>query len=177
MSTIRKIFIHTFLVFCILFVSFQVSAGTQPYSDTAENFAIEIPTDWQIRSQYLGTAVMALSPQTDPADTFPENVNVVTEALQLDMSVQEYYDANLVSMKGMLTDLSVSEALPLSLAGTQAIQMTATHTMKGFHAKVLGIFLTHNKKGYVITCTATPQTFDQYKAAFQTIISTFKFLQ
>jgi len=36
-------------------------------------------------------------------------------------------------------------------------------------------YMVHDNKGYVITCTAAPETYDNYKIIFDEVVQSFQF--
>lgn len=145
------------------------------FTDSAEGFSIEFPADWETRPKYSGTVVISLSPVSGPSDRFRENVNVVTEPLPTPMDIETYYQANLKGMEGALKNFKILGKKTVSISGKPAIQVVTTHEMGQITAKALAYFMTHNNKGYVITCTATPDSFDATKSQFEQISNTFTF--
>lgn len=163
------------LVLVILPTIAQAQAKT--HTDRDHGFSISFPAAWRVEPNYLGTAVFALSPIEGQEDTFRENINVVHETLPVVITSQQYYDANLKSMKAMLKDFSVSEVLSIQHQASPAILMIGAHTMGQNNVKTLALFYTHGKNGFVITCTAPPETFDRYKSDFQASLGSFNVLK
>jgi len=176
---LKKINFISLIMLFVMTISLPTLAleSMKTFNDKKEGFAIEFPENWETKTEFMGTAIISLSPKADLTDTFRENVNVVTEDLPMTMTAKQYYEANLVSMRKMLKEFAVITSSTVTLDGAPAIKMIATHAMGNNKSKNMTFFFTRGKKGFVITCTATPQTYTQYKPVFDTISMSFKFVQ
>lgn len=141
-----------------------------------DGYVIRYPGDWQLVPKFMGTDTMAISPKSDPADTFQESVNVVFEDMQQSMTPQAYQVANLPAMQSQLQKFTVVSEKTMQLpAGYNAIDMLYSHEFNGVPITVRAIFLTRGTLGYVITCSASPSSFADFADIFDDVVSSFEF--
>lgn len=143
------------------------------YYNGAEDFSLKLPEPWEIREGTMGAAVIVLSPQSGPSDDFTENVNVVVERLPKSMSAKEYEVATR-RMLSTLGDFAPIDEGACDIDGREAVWVVYSHRMK-HRMKVLMYVLTRGRKAYVITCTATPETFEEYEPVFREVARSFRF--
>lgn len=143
-----------------------------PYTNPGGGFTIMYPGNWERRM--VGTTMVALSPQESPADTFRENVNVVFETLPAPMTPQQYALLSRQTMQRQLNNFVMIEQGGAGVAGQPAHYMVYQHFM-GQNLTVLAYFLVRGNRGYVITCSASPQTFARFRPFFVQIANTLSF--
>jgi len=134
-----------------------------------------LPEDWEMKEGLMGTAVISLSPQENSGDQFRENLNVSYEDLPGDMSAEEYFKLSEPAMTKMLTAFQQYENGRVSINEADAKWIIYGHSMGNLNLKVLTYFLVNNGRGYVITCSSTPEQFSNFKKKFQKIADTFQF--
>lgn len=169
-----------------LFITFLVSSTLLPqtsfaktsylkYNNSKTGYSIKYPSDWQTREEnndFIMT--MFTSPAEDINDNFYENTNVVVEKAP-GYTVQQYFDANLKNMEapGSLQDFKILEQGKTIVNGKKSIFVAYTHTYNQLQLKVLAYFFCNGKNGYVITSTASPESFSKYEANFKSIVNSF----
>jgi len=145
------------------------------YYNKEKGFSIRFPDQWEKKEGLMGTAVAALSPQQDPADDFRENVNVVVEDMPKALGLEEYFQANLANMGRLMTDYREVERGELTVYKNDARWLVYSHSMGLVETKVLAYILVRGSRGYVITCSAAPDQFPEYRAQFEEIGRSFRF--
>jgi len=145
------------------------------YTNKEKGFSIKFPADWERKEGMMGTAVLALSPQEGTADQFRVNVNVTIEDLPKTLSLDEYVAAALGALRKVLTDLEEHENSAMNVAGTPAKRLIFSHRMGAIKVKAMQCVLVKGTRGYVITCSAAPDQFDNYRPKFDEIVQSFRF--
>jgi serine/threonine-protein kinase len=145
------------------------------YYNKDKGFSINLPSMWEVKEGFMGTTVLALSPQENPSDQFRENINVVVAELPKKVALEDYVQANVTNMSRLLTDFQVHEKGQLILSNTDARWVIYSHRMGTLNIKVLVYVLVQGRRGYVITCSAAPEQFPKYKSKFEEIVQSFKF--
>ncbi len=144
------------------------------FSNPEDGYSIVFPKDWQTQANYLGTSVFSTSPQSGPLDDVSENINIVAEKFTTPITSDQYFQANLTSMKRILKNLNILESAPVNVGGFTAVRAVITHDVNHRTQKNISYFLATGGRAYVITCSAEPQTFDAFKNVFDSVVATFK---
>ncbi len=133
----------------------------------AKGFSVVLPETWERQENAHGTVVLALSPQADASDTFRENINVVVEDLPGEYSVADYYLANQDQLRKVMTDFVEVQLGETIIQGQSAKRLVFTHRMGQLNLKVLQYYFSKGKRGFVVTCTAAPESYAQFEAEFE----------
>lgn len=138
-------------------------------SKTKSGDILTFPKDWQVQHDYMGCLIMGLSPLENEYDQFRENGNAVMEKLPGSMTYDEYTNANLETMKRVMTNFVVIETSDDEVNGFECKKIVYTHTMGQLDIKVLSYFLVDGKEGYVLTFSASPEQYEKYLPEFKRI--------
>jgi len=145
------------------------------YYKKQEGFSIRFPAEWEQKENVMGTVVIALSPAEGEADTFQENVNVVVEALPAPMDLEKYLELGMANLKNLLSAGQEPEVSDTTLGGEKAKRVVYQTTMGQIGVKGTLYVAVKGHRGYALTCSATTDSFDAYKARFAEIAGTFRF--
>ena len=143
--------------------------GWKRYEFDEQKCSLAAPSGWT--HQDAGMAQVLLSPSD--ATAFRENVNVVREKLPSSLSASVYRDKSLQSMQAMLPGYEQLDTGETRLGGREAAYIAYRHRMGGQDLRVLAFLVTRGTSGYVVTCTATGESFDRYEDTFRKIADTF----
>ena len=143
------------------------------YRTREHGFGIIPPAGWETQEGTGMPGVAFLSPPQGPGDMFRENVNVVVEKLPSAMTTEEYAKACSDMMAIGMTDFrSVSETA-VEVNGRTAMRYVSTYRVGSNDIKAISYLTAKGKKGYVITCTALPNSFDEFEKTFEECCRTF----
>ena len=145
------------------------------YYKKADGFSIRFPAEWEQKENVMGTVVIALSPAQGADDAFRENVNVTVEALPTPRTLDEYCNLSMANLKSLLSAGQEPEVSDTTLGGEKAKRVVYQATMGQIGVKGVLYVAVKGDRGYAITCSATPDSFDAYKAQFERIVGTFRF--
>ena len=98
-----KVRVSVIIPIIIIFVSCSKKDPDRCYNGKG-GFSIEFPKDWEIKEDYMGSLVMALSPLKNSQDDFRENIIITIEKLSKDMTIDEYLDFNMAKLGKFFTD-------------------------------------------------------------------------
>ncbi len=140
-----------------------------------KGFSIKYPPAWQTQESFAGTEIIGYVPAESPMQDWRENVNVVIENLPTEMTSEAYDNAAHEMMEKYLTDLNVVGSAAATLDGRDAVRYEHSHRMGTRQLRVLGYSVVKGRRAYVITCTATPETYDATLPTFEDIVKTFRF--
>ena len=145
------------------------------YYKKADGFSIRFPAEWEQKENVMGTVVIALSPAEGEADAFRENVNVVVETLPTPMDLGKYLELSMANLKKLLAVGQAPEVSEATLGGEKAKRVVYQMTMGQISVKSTLYVAVMGRRGYAITCSATPDSFDAYQEPFEKIVETFRF--
>ena len=174
MNRTRTIIIsNVVFLLCLLFGC--SSKDPDRYYSKKDDFSIKPLKEWENKSDVMGCSVMTLSPLENATDQFRENVNVVVEKLPGQMALDEYFNASIANMKKLFTDFQENEKGNVSIDDTDAKWLIYSTRMGSLKLNNKVFFLVHDNRGYVITCSATPDGFPRFRKSFDEIAQSFQF--
>ena len=159
----------------VLIVSGCSSKQAERYNNSKDDFSIKFPKEWENKEGFMGTDVISLSPRENAADQFRENVNVVVEKIPDGMSLNDYFDTNLPKLSKVIRDFQQVETGNTIINDNVAEWLIYTGSIGTINLKSKQYYIVHDNKGYVITCSATPGTYDNFKNVFDEIVQSFQF--
>jgi hypothetical protein len=167
----------TVVLFMISIGIFNGCSSKDPdrYYCKKDDFSLKLPKEWETKEGFMGSSVISLSPLENSADQFRENVNVVVEKMPGEMPLDEYFTGNIANMKKFFTEFQEDEKGNTSIDETDAKWLVYSGKMGTLSVKNKVYFIIHDKRGYTITCSATPDGFARYKKTFDAIAYSFEF--
>jgi serine/threonine-protein kinase len=152
------------------------SKPTKPgqYTNTKDGFSITAPASWEKAEGKMGMTVVFVEPLAGASDTFRENVNVVVEKLPAGMGLDGYVKACNEALAKMMTNFKEVSSARVKLGENDAQRNVYQHKMGVYDLKVLGYFVVHGGRAYILTCTATVDEYDNHEPAFEDICKTFQ---
>lgn len=168
---------HRAVSMMVLILLLSGCSGKEPgrYYNSRDNFSIKFPEEWENTEGFMGTAVISRSLLENNADQFRENVNVVVEQLPREMSLDEYGAAGIQNLPRVITDFQEIENGATTINEHDAKWLMYSGRVGTIRLKCKQFYMVHNKRGYVITCSATPETYDSYKYTFDDVAMSFQF--
>jgi len=153
-----------------------VTASTEfvVYISNDNGFSIRFPSSWEKREGVGGSVVAALSPQTNPADQFRPNANVIVKDLHRNATLEEYMHAVITYMNKQ-SGFQIHDKGQIKINSSDAGWILYSQRRESINFKVLTYILVQKRRAYQITCTATVDQFARYKKKFEDIAQTFKF--
>ncbi len=145
------------------------------YYNSKDDFSIKFPKGWENKEGFMRTDIISLSPKTNAKDQFRENVNVVVEQLPDGMNLSKYFDANLPKLSNVIQNFQEIDAGTAIINDNEAEWLIYTGNIGTSNLKSKQYYMVYNGKGYVITCTATPETYNNYKNIFDETVQSFQF--
>ncbi len=135
------------------------SGGGDRFSDPAGKYSIEVPSAW-ISAQDSPKAWFL----NDEKDEFRENVNILTETIPSNMSLDSYVDLSISKAPGMIRQFKVQEREKFTLdSGTEAYRLVYTGSPTSVSADLnftfLAVVAVKDGTAVTLTMTAPPTTF------------------
>ena len=131
-----------------------------------DNYEITVPTGWMAQRTDSDALFILYSP-VEEDDTFRENVNLVEEQLLLKTTPENYLKAARTNLTAAFGEFDILEQgkdyhIIRLETGDQELQLMQCARIKG-------------KTAIVITCTASPESFERYQPVFKEIVGSFKY--
>ncbi len=168
--------LSSFLAIALVFLLNGCSSkDPDRYYSAKDDFSIKLPDKWETKEGYMGTSVMSLSSLEGAGDQFRENVNVVVEKLPKEMTLDEYMSGNLSNLPRFITDFRESGRGGTTLGDIDAKWLTYTGRMGTSNLAFKQYFMVRGDRGYVITGTATEETYPRFKNTFEQTAESFQF--
>ena len=151
------------------------TAGYLTYSDATYGFRIQYPPDWSEQAGTAGSVVAFLSQPQGPSDDFRDNVNVLVQDLpDPSTSLQQYTDLSIRQGPDVIDGFKLLSSGPSVLASRSAERVTYLGRPGGRDLKFEAVWLVEKGRAYVVTYTATPDTFDSLEPMAEAIIESFR---
>ena len=144
------------------------------YTSKKDGFTITAPKSWGKAEGVMGATVAFLEPQAEPSDAFRENVNVVVEKLPAGMGLDGYLKASDQNMAKMLTDYVEVSSARVKLGENDAQRIVYRHRAGIYNLKCLLYLVVHGGRGYVLTCTAIVDEYEDHEPVFEDTCKTFQ---
>jgi hypothetical protein len=154
---------NLFLVICITCTAFTLNAQTYK-TYKSESMSIQYPEGWKAEPNEAPVEFFISSPLAGKEDGFMENVNLVKEPTEL--SLQDYIALNKENLAGILSAKITAEG-EATLGKQKAAYLVYEFTYGDKALKTLAYFIVVKGKAYVLTCSASPASYDTYLATFK----------
>lgn len=158
------------------FTTFLLSCGGDDDDNNdvepVAEFEIEFPTDWEVQDSVPVPLIVAgFSPPDGDTDTFRESINVgKEEAPGLDLDT--YAIAGKESLIVFQDFEKVSEQ-SIEINSRAAEELIYSFNLNGVMVQNIVHIYYANDIGYVVTASATKESFDSFSPAFDSILGTF----
>jgi hypothetical protein len=163
------------LLLSLLFLTGKNSIAQtfKTYKDAVNHFEITIPESWAVTQSNPRLKFIAIRPQTEKSTSIPENINLNFISAP-DGNLDAAFNMSIESNSALNGFISISEK------GTAADKhykwyinthkdLQSDQTMQSI------VFVYYNKqKAVLLTCTASPVNFGNYKPAFFKIANSLK---
>lgn len=131
------------------------------------NFVLQIPDDWQDRS--IISFVASVAP-----NEFAPNVVVTKEAVDAEMSVEDYAHREFSVTQAEIPDLNIIERRNTTINGKPAVQIVQKIAAHNLNLQQLQTFILGDEEIFIITCAAAASSFAAHLPRFQKIVNSFQ---
>lgn len=166
-----------FLIYCLFSCDFKGKVDNEEnrYVSSELGFSVLNEFEWEI-TELKENIVILNSPLEDSLDNFAESVNLTREKAP-GYDLNQYVEANLSSLKKYLKEvIIINPATDLKIDNQDFKTLTYSHTSMGFKTISLIYLGVKENVGYVISCNAKEEDFNDYKSQFERIVQSFKYL-
>lgn len=134
------------------------------------NFALNVPDDWQDRSVISFVAKVA-------PNEFAPNIVITSEPVNDDVSIEDYAKRQFSVTQAEVEGLTILEQNNIEIGGRPAVQIVQKIAAHGLNLQQLQTFLLAESQIFIVTCTATSTTFEQHLPNFGKVIESFRLKQ
>ncbi|WP_372633935.1 PsbP-related protein [Cohnella sp.] len=139
-----------------------VPAGYKLFEDKVHGTTIQYPEDWTLQEGVIGIAVF-LAPPEDANDPFSENINFIVEDLGgQSVSAKDYLELTKQQLGQLIQDFTLVDEEVDTEEGSDAAYMAYTGKQGDLELTWMQTVEIHEGKAYIITFTATRDSFDKY---------------
>lgn len=136
-------------------------------------FQIGYPANWQVMEGFMGTVVSFLSPLVNSADTLTENVNIMVQPLEDELSLAEASYAALAELK-QTENFRLLESMPIVVDKARAHAVIYTGSAEPV-LKFKQAWTIHDGSFYVFTFASSVDSYRNYVRIFDRMVSTIHF--
>ncbi len=140
-----------------------LAAAEETMHIRCENVEVDVPAGWLVTYTQSPPLFVLYAPPKEN-DTFPEIVNLVVELLPQKMSVPEYMQASMETLKTVFSTIEPVES-------GDGFHINSVE-INGVHLLQIQFFFVRDSTAYVLTCSADPEDFPRYRDTFTAIADT-----
>ena len=163
------------LFFAVALSLATASAQATPYTDKANNYALELPADWQTKTDPIVTMVAVPGDLIKEVNAFP-NIKVVARAMPVGYTLDSLCDAS-VKQWGPIWKVLSDKHVTTGKTVTRRLELEQTIPIANQKTRVLKAFAVGSDKYYIVSCSDKPENFEKSKASFEAVIDSHKLSQ
>lgn len=181
----KKLLLSITCLFPASLILAQEMTPTAPQRDadwvtlTDSAFTIQYPANWTVdKSGLMGAKFMLFAPLDDAGDNFKENINLqVTDLGAPDVvTLDVFADAATEQIKQFITEAKVVRAEKKGMGDAEYYEMEFTGTQGELLLHWEQHYRIRGQYAYILTFTASQESFDTYKVQAEKILGTFRIL-
>ena len=172
---LASLLISTFILGASIFVTGCTNKEPGRYYNDEKAFSIVVPDDWQQSEDFMGVDFMAMSPIKNVQDTFSENMNVITEDLGLEISLEDYYTMSIQNLDVIMDNYTITEEGAATIGGQPAKYLKYDYEVNGLKIDIVTYLTMNGKQAYVLNFGASPDTAEEFKPIFDEMVASFRF--
>lgn len=138
-------------------------------------FSIQLPEGWVVKKGHQGTVLLAAIPDGSSYSIIHQNINVVIEAINDSMSLEEYIDGQIALLKKLRGFLIKNRGYTV-ITGKQWPWFTYEYTILDTVYSAIVLVNKKNGRVFVITGIAEKKEFATFRKIFLDTARSFRFL-
>ncbi len=145
------------------------------YQNKPYGFSLQFPSDRTFEENVYGSTVMLFTPQAT-GDKLRENVGIIVQELPQSYTLDEYATLTISELEQMIPEFKIVSTGSVILADNYPAYTIMYQGKQGqFDLQRQQVFGIIDKQVYIITYTATTDTFSSFMDEVHTIISSLSF--
>ena len=163
----------TLSFFIFATISFAQGKFTN-YHDDIRGFSISFPSDWELKKDYMNTAICAFSVLQNKDDDFREGVSVGYFKKDSKLTLDEFYKTNLRKSFLLKDNYYESESGLTKIAEKSTKYLICSYSVGGMSYKsIYFIFFVNQSTCCMIAGVSVPNSFNNYRIKFAKIAHSF----
>jgi len=151
----------------------QSTSNFQTYESKTDKFSIQFPREWTFQENVYGASVMFFSPLAKD-DILRENLGIIKKELDKEYTLTDYYTITQPELQKLIPNFTEVSNETLQINGIDAQKLIYKGTQGDVKLQWEQVYLIKNKVVYIITYTATEDTFDEYIKDVETTIGSLE---
>ncbi len=146
------------------------------YENARVGVKVDYPRNWTIEEDIApGLATVAfLSPREGISDTFLENVSITVETLPQPVTLGEYTETAINTLRQDITNFTIIESVSTTLGDNPAYELISTGEVEGVGMKWMQIWTIKGNKAYVFTYSALSYTYSRFQQVVEDMADSFE---
>lgn len=136
------------------------------YYNKVMQFSILLPESWE---QYENIEGVVIAASSDKAD-----INIVVKNIPSHVGLDEFFNVNLSKLQQLLPNIRLLARGNSVISNHKAKWIKYSLLTEKGDLEIIAYMLLISEKAYVITCSASPNDFLQFKLLFEEIAKSFK---
>ncbi len=145
----------------------------QTYENKEYNFTIQVPGARTFQENVFNAVVMFKTPVTE-GDTITENVGIAISTLDKEYTIDDYYAITKPQLEERIAWFTEISNENLDINGIQGKKLVYKGKQGSYDIQWKETYIIKEKTLYVITYTATVDTYEQYAEKVDEIITTLE---
>ncbi|MCZ7647664.1 MAG: hypothetical protein M5U26_20805 [Planctomycetota bacterium] len=145
-----------------------------PWRNEARRVGLELPRSWERKEGAGDTLLTAMSPALDAKDGYRENLNLVVQALPVEMNAAEYGKTWLFMGAKQLVEFKALGHGPVTLDGKTLYRIEYAGRMGTLNLTVIGYCAVRGTEGVALTFVSVTEQAESFKPVFEGIAKTLK---
>lgn len=176
-----KRFINISLVLTLIFLLCGCSGakakneGYSLYRSSPVGVEIEYPSFWEVTDDKTKRIVAFASPNEGFADTFRDNVTIMSVEIGLeDLAFDDYVIEYIKKLPETISKYNKLSEEEITVGDCRAYQIAYEGNTNEGELRICHMFIQSGKYVYIYTFMAEPQSYDYFGSNSQVMLSTFK---
>lgn len=145
----------------------------ETYESKTLGVQIGHPKGWDAQEE--GGSLYFVSPKENSADAMRENVNLIVETLPERQKLDDY-TKNVLTEVADLKGYKLLSSRSRRLGALAGFGITYSATIQNHDLRFEQVWALKDKKAYILTIAASPETMPQYARVFARMLKSFKLL-
>lgn len=146
-------------------------SGMRVYRSVEHGLSLHFPASWSARERAFGTLVSFLSPPENAQDPIIENINILAQDFPHDRpSLFEYTVGTIAALKAANPGLIFLSSAGISIGSNPAYAVTYDEPSESGTMRFRQVWTIVGGRAYLLTLTATPDTFDEFAPVFDAMM-------
>lgn len=171
----RKLFVLKTILIIFLFVNNEGFSQDTYQTHKTDNYSIEFPNNWTLDTSGKMNSEFLLFSELLENDSFSENVNLLIQDLKgQKITLETFVELSENQIKTLVSNSKIYDRETITINDIIYHQIIWSGFIAEKDLKFIQHFYVIDEKAYILTYTATIQTFEDYLELGTSILNSFK---